>query len=159
MMQLARVLRLDDSDTQVYHRAAAPGEWCVSGGFEFSNWEQADLTGKARQEFANGWLGLESFGRATLVSVARITPAELATLEQALAAHFVAYYGAPSLDAALPVAREELGHMRELCEGLDEGALIAVSRELTEAGLREAFRVIDGPAAELGQVAPHESPE
>ncbi len=157
-MRLARALHLDDSDAQVFHRSAAAGEWAVSGGFEFSNWEEADLTGKARQEFANGWLGLTSFGRVTLVTVARITPEEMAALEQALAAHFVSHYGAPSVEAALPVAREELSHMAELCAGLDEGSLLAVSRELTEAGLREAFRVLDSPDASLAQIAPHQPP-
>ena len=158
-MKLARALHLDQSDAQVFHRAAAAGEWAISGGFEFSNWEEADLTGKARQAFANGWLGLGSFGRVSLVAVARITQAEMEALEQALAAHFVALYGAPSVEAALPVAREELAHMAELCSGLDEGTLLGVSRELTGAGLREAFRVLDAPEATLAQIAPHLPPE
>ena len=41
----------------------------VSGAFAFSNLAEGDLTGKLRQEFANGWLGLESFGRATFIAV------------------------------------------------------------------------------------------
>ncbi len=157
-MRLARALHLDESDAQVFHRVAASGEWVVAGGFEFSNWEEADLTGKARQEFANGWLGLDSFGRVTLVAVARITEAEMAALEQALAAHFVAMYGAPDMAAALPVAREELAHMAELCAGLDEGTLLALSRELSDAGLRESFRVLESGAADLAQIMPHQPP-
>lgn len=157
-MKLARALQLDESDARVFHRVAAAGEWVVAGGFEFSNWEEADLTGKARQEFANGWLGLESFGRVSLVAVARITEAEMAALEQALAAHFVALYGAPDIEAALPVAREELAHMAELCAGLDEGTLLALSRELGDAGLRESFRVLKTEAAGLTQIAPHLPP-
>ncbi|HHB80566.1 MAG TPA: hypothetical protein ENK83_02290 [Aliiroseovarius sp.] len=158
-MRLARALHLDQSDSQVFHRSAGAGEWAISGGFEFSNWEESDLVGKARQEFANGWLGLESFGRVSLVAVARITDEEMAALEQALAAHFVSHYGAPSEAAALPVAREELAHMAELCAGLEEGTLLAVARERTEAGLREAFRVLDAPDATLSQIAPHEPPQ
>ena len=156
-MRLARALHLDDSDSLVFHRTAAAGEWAISGGFEFSNWSEADLTGKARQEFANGWLGLESFGRVTLVAVARITEGELAGLENALARHFVALYGAPDIGAALPVAREELAHMQELCAGLDEGTLLAVSRELSEAGLRESYRLLESPAAGLEMIARHGS--
>jgi len=157
-MKLARTLQLDESDAQVFHRTAAAGEWAVAGGFEFSNWTEADLTGKARQEFANGWLGLESFGRATLVAVARITPAERAALEETLAAHFVTFYGAPSPEVALPVAREEIAHMAELCDGLDEGTMLAVSRELTDAGLRERFQVLESAPADLGQIMPHQPP-
>ncbi len=157
-MRLARALHLDESDTLVFHRTANAGEWAVPGGFEFSNWEESDLTGKARQEFANGWLGLDSFGRVTLVAVARITQPELAALETALAGHFVSHYGAPDTEAALPVAREELAHMAELCAGLEEGTLLAVSRELTDGGLREAFRVLETPGADLAQIAPHQPP-
>ena len=33
-MKLLRTIRLDPSDTFVYARAAAPGEWAVPGAFE-----------------------------------------------------------------------------------------------------------------------------
>ncbi|MGB0957747.1 MAG: DUF6505 family protein, partial [Litorivicinus sp.] len=33
---------------------ARTGEWCISGGFEFSNWSEADLTGKAVLDFGCG---------------------------------------------------------------------------------------------------------
>ena len=55
-MQLARAIHFDESDLNVFHCPARTGEWCLSGGFEFSNWSEGDLTGKARQAFANGWL-------------------------------------------------------------------------------------------------------
>ena len=88
-MRLARTLRFDESDERVFGTAAEPGEWAISGAFAFSNWSEADLSGKARQEFANGWLGLESFGRATFVAVAAIEEAEYAALIDRLAAHFI----------------------------------------------------------------------
>ena len=53
-MNLARAIHFDESDLNVFHAPARTGEWCISGGFEFSNWTEADLTGKARQAFANG---------------------------------------------------------------------------------------------------------
>ena len=62
-MKLARAIHFDESDQRVFHSPARTGEWCIAGGFEFSNWTDADLTGKARQAFSNGWLGLETFGR------------------------------------------------------------------------------------------------
>ena len=49
---LARAIHFDESDRNVFHAPARTGEWCVSGGFEFSNWSEGDLTGKARQAFA-----------------------------------------------------------------------------------------------------------
>ncbi|WP_136441734.1 DUF6505 family protein [Pacificoceanicola onchidii] len=154
---LARAIHFDESDTRVYGVPARTGEWCISGGFEFSDWGEGDLTGKARQAFANGWLGLESFGRATFVAVTQIEPAELEAMEQALAAHFVSYYGAPSIDAALPVAREEIAQMASLCADHDPNTLLTVARELSDAGVREAYRVIESQGADLAQVAVHGS--
>lgn len=154
-MKLARVVHLDESDRMVFFNPAQTGEWAISGGFEFSNWSEGDLTGKARQAFANGWLGIGSFGRATLVAVAQIDRAEYAALEQALAQHFVTIYGAPSLEAALPVATEEIGHMADLCAEHDANTLLNVQRDLTDAGVREVYRAVQGADAILDQVAMH----
>ena len=57
-MKLARAIHFDESDTRVYSNSARTGEWCIPGGFEFSNWSEADLDGKAKQAFSNGWFGL-----------------------------------------------------------------------------------------------------
>ena len=156
-MKLARAIHFDESDMNVFHSPARTGEWCISGGFEFSNWSEADLTGKARQAFANGWLGVETFGRVTFVAVTQVEPAEIEALAQALAAHFVDVYGAPSVEAALGVAREEIAQMTELCEDHDPNTLLTVSRELTEAGVREAYRTIEAQAAGIEQFAIHGS--
>ncbi|MEL7261619.1 MAG: DUF6505 family protein, partial [Pseudomonadota bacterium] len=51
-MKLARAIHFDESDMNVFASPARTGEWCISGGFEFSNWGEGDLTGKARQAFA-----------------------------------------------------------------------------------------------------------
>ena len=106
-MMLARAIHFDESDRNVFHKPARTGEWCIAGGFEFSNWSQADLTGKARQAFSNGWLGVETFGRVSSVAVTQIEHDERAALAQALAQHFVDEHGAPSLAAARPVARQK----------------------------------------------------
>lgn len=155
MLKLARTIHFDESDGNIFARPADSGEWAVSGGFEFSNWTEGELTGKARQAFANGWLSLESFGRATLVAVAKIEEAELAALTEALAAHFVTVYGAPSVEAALPAARDELAYMQELCADHDPNTLLVVQRELTGAGVKESFRAITPAEAELDIVAVH----
>lgn len=154
-MKLARAIHLDDSDRNVYFSPARTGEWCLSGGFEFSDWTEADLVGKARQAFANGWLGLETFGRVTFVAVTPIGEAEFQDLAGRLARHFVDLYGAPSVDAARGVAEEELRYMAELCEEHPENTLVAVQRDLAEDGVRESFRTIAVPEAELDMVAVH----
>jgi len=155
MQKLARTIHFDDSDRNVFARPAESGEWAISGGFEFSNWTEGDLTGKARQAFANGWLSVEGFGRSTLVAVAQIEAAELDALTHRLAEHFVTLYGAPDMAAALPVAREEIAYMQELCAEHDPNVLLVVQRELTEAGVRESFRAITPAEAELEIVAVH----
>lgn len=158
-MKLARAIHFDESDMNVYHSAARTGEWCISGGFEFSNWSEADLTGKSRQAFSNGWLGSETFGRVTFVAVTQIEPAEMEVLAVELARHFVEMYGAPSVQAALPVAKEELQQMADLCEEQDPNTVLTVARDLTEAGVRETFRTIEQREAGLEQFAIHGSPE
>ena len=156
-MKLARAIHFDESDQRVFHSPARTGEWCVSGGFEFSNWTQADLSGKARQAFSNGWLGIETFGRATFVAVTQVEEAEIASFTDVLAQHFVTYYGAPTVEAAHGVARQELEHMIELCEDQEPNTLLTVLRELTTAGVKESFRSIEPSAADIDQFAVHGS--
>ena len=158
-MMLARAIHFDDSDRNVFHSPARTGEWCISGGFEFSNWTQADLSGKARQAFTNGWLGVETFGRVTFVAVTQIEDTEFGVLRTALAAHFVQMYGAPSIEAAAEVAEDELRHMADLCDGQAPNTLLTVARELTDAGVRESFRIIESQDAGLDQFAIHGSLE
>ncbi len=156
-MKLARAIHFDDSDTRVFHNPARTGEWCISGGFEFSNWTEGDLTGKARQAFSNGWMGCETFGRVSFVAVTQIEPVERDGLADGLAQHFVDIYGAPSVDAARSVALEELSQMMELCEDHAPNTLLTVARELTEAGVRESYRMIEAQDAGLEQFAIHGS--
>jgi hypothetical protein len=156
-MKLARAIHFDESDMRVYHSPARTGEWCLSGGFEFSNWGEGDLVGKARQAFSNGWLGTETFGRVTFVAVTQITPDEAEAVTQALARHFVAVYGAPDEGAALPVARDEVAQMIDMCADHPPNTLLTVMRELTGAGVRESYSAIAPQGAELDLVAVHGS--
>lgn len=157
MAHLARVIRLDESDERVFETPAEMGEWAISGAFEFSNFSDADLVGKARQAFANGWLGLETFGRASVVAVMPVTEAELDDLAQRLARHFVERYGAPGEAAAEPVAREELRHATDLCDEHPPNTLILVERTLEDVGVRERFRAVAPQAASLDSFAVHGS--
>ena len=157
-VNLARAIHFDESDMRVFYSPARTGEWCISGGFEFSDWGEGDLVGKARQAFANGWLGVETFGRVTFVAVTRIEEAEIEALARRLAEHFVEIYGAPSVEAALGVAREEMAQMAELCADHAPNTLLTVARELTEAGVKESYRVIEAEDAGLEQFAIHGDP-
>ena len=156
-MKLARTIRLDESDDNVFDHPANAGEWAISGGFEFSNWSEENLNGKPRQAFSNGWLSLESFGRATFVAITSITKSEYERLIQQLAAHFVEHYGAPDMDAALPVAKEELDHMQSMCEDHDDNTLLMVSRTLNDSGVHESFRFNHPQSASLDAFAVHGS--
>ena len=158
-MKLARAIHFDESDMLVFQQSARTGEWAISGGFEFSNWGEADLTGKARQAFANGWLGVETWGRVTFVAATKIEPAEFDVLVDALAQHFVSIYGAPSLEQARGVALEELNHMADLCNGQNANTLLSVARELTDTGVNETYRIIESPEAGLDQFAIHVTDE
>lgn len=156
-MNLARAIHFDDSDQRIFHTPARTGEWCISGGFEFSDWTEGDLTGKARQAFSNGWFGLETGGRVTFVAVTQIEPSERDTLTDLLAQHFVTYYGAPDAASARPVATEEVQQMVDLCADHDPNTLLTVARELTPAGVRETYRTIRPQDAGIDQFAIHGS--
>ncbi|MDF0750055.1 DUF6505 family protein [Marinobacter sp. 71-i] len=156
-MKLARTLRLDISDDNVFDVPAPSGEWAISGGFEFSNWTEADLKGKARQAFSNGWYSIESGGRASFVGVCDITEAELEQLRKTLAQTFVNRYGAPDVDTAYPVACEEIDQMRSMCEDFEDNTLLMVSRTLTGLGVEETYRSREPQEASLEAFAVHGS--
>lgn len=156
-MKLARAIHFDESDTRVFHSPARTGEWCLSGGFEFSNWSDGDLVGKAKQAFTNGWMGLETFGRTTFVAVAQIEPFEREALARSLAQHFVSIYGAPSVEAAMGTALDEIDQMIELCEDHAPNTLLTITRELTPAGVKESYGMIEPQDAGIDQFAVHGS--
>lgn len=154
-MNFARVIRLDTSDEEVFDSPAASGEWAIPGSFAFSNWTEGDITGEGGQAFKHGWLGLESFGRASVVAVTSITETERQSITEALAKHFIQAWGAPDIDAAWPVAEEEITHMISLCEDQAENTLIVMERTLTEAGVKDRFRLVPPQGAKLETFAVH----
>lgn len=143
-MRFPRTIRLDGSDQHVFELAAEPGELAVSGAFAFAHLEEDAVTGKRKQAFANGFLGLAGFGRSTLAAVAEITDEEFEEAVNALAGHFVAHYGAPNLAAALPVARDEAAFAAGLCDH-PPNTLLTVSRSFGEDGIVERFGTLEPP--------------
>ena len=130
-MNLARTIRFDASDLNIFPVAAEEGEWAVTGSFTFQHLREDQITGKVRQAFANGFLGVESFGYSTFVAVASASPEARAALRDQLIRRFV--------------ADEEIGFMIDLCSGHKPGTLLVVQREWAEDGIRESFRHMPKP--------------
>lgn len=140
--RLPRTIRLDASDAVVFARAAAPGEWAVPGTFLYWGRAEGSLGRKEAIAFRSGFLGVESFGHSTLVTVQPATPAERAAAVEALAAALVAHLGAPSLAAARPAAEEEIALSESLCAGHAENTLVALHRRFDAGTIREQFRTL-----------------
>lgn len=138
-MKLLRTIRLDPSDTFVFARAAEPGEWAVSGTFMFGDDDPATLDGKTRAAFRSGFLGLQSLGWSTLVQVVEASEDDHLIAIETLAKQLLAHFGAPSVDAAMRAAEEEMAFAASLCDRPPD-TLIAVHRSFEDGAIREAFR-------------------
>ncbi|MBL8672185.1 MAG: hypothetical protein JNK11_16110 [Alphaproteobacteria bacterium] len=141
-MRLLKTIRMDRTDEAVFERAAAPGEIAVSGAFLFADMPPAAVRGKVRQAFANGFLGVESFGWSTFAVVATLDDGELDALVAWLAGEFLAKLGAPGPEAARAAAIGELQHAAALAKDHPVNTLLAVERSWGEDGILERFRVI-----------------
>lgn len=156
-MKLLRTIRFDESDTRVFPVAAAPGEWAVPGTFAFADADPEQLDRRERQAFANGFLGLGSFGWSTLVTVATVAPADYTAAVEQLARHLVEAYGAPGMGEAEAAAREEIDYAVSLCEH-PVNTLLSLSRFLEGDAIREQFRVVappgEKPHARIWEITP-----
>ena len=146
-MKFLRTLRLDDSDISVFPKAAEPGEFAVPGTFSFSG---AEEDRKERLAFKSGWLGLESFGRSTLVQIVDVSEEVIDDAVGILADHFMVVFGAPDRETALEAARAEVGDAAALCDQV-AGTLLAIEREIVDDGISERIRIVKQP--EKGQQA------
>jgi hypothetical protein len=159
-MKFPRTIRMDVSDVNVFPLAAEAGEWAVTGTFAFADSDPAAMSGKERLAFRNGWLGTESFGRATFVQVAVIPDEQFEEVVRRLAAHLHERYGAPDMLAAVEAARGEARYAAELSNH-PAGTLLAIEREFTEQGVAERIRVIpkrdEGSHARIWSVERDES--
>jgi hypothetical protein len=140
-MKLLRTIRLDPSDTFVFERAAEPGEWAVSGAFMFWPDDPVQLEGKARTAFRNGFLGVDSFGRSTLVQIVDAGPESRTSLIDLLAQRLIERCGAPDMYTARLAAEDEVGFAQSLCSQ-PRDTLIAVHRSFDDGGIREQFRTL-----------------
>ncbi|MDZ7840715.1 MAG: DUF6505 family protein [Gammaproteobacteria bacterium] len=137
--KMLRCARLDDSDEEVFEKAADAGEWAIPGSFTFLDDDETSLTGKRLQAFNAGFLGLDSFGWCTIVSVATASEEQIQEAVNQLSQHLLDHYGAPDRAAARQAARSELAYAESLCEH-EIGTLVALERELTDDGIEERFK-------------------
>jgi len=143
-MKFLRTIRFDPSDTHVFEHAAEEGEWAISGGFWFGGISQADLKGKRKQAFSNGFLSLESFGFSTFTSVTRITEEERGDISERLSNKLLSDFGAPSIEAARAAAQEEIDYVSEMCAKIQTNAVFGLKRKLDEKNeIRESFTLIE----------------
>ncbi len=154
MQKLLRAIRLDASDTYVFERAAAAGEWVVSGAFMFWDQDPSKLEGRSKQAFRAGFLGLGSFGWSTLAVVVEAGDDERAAARESLAAYLMAEQGAPTLEAARAAADEELAFAASLAEHSVQ-TLVAVHRSVTAGGeISEQFRTFHAADAKQATAMP-----
>lgn len=148
-VKLLRTISFDQSDRAVYDLAAADGEWAVSGAFAFADSDLSAIKGKPRQAFANGFLGLNSFGRSTFAVVCEATADDRNEAAYRLARHFVERYGAPDVETALPVADSEIDFAAGLADGQPINTVLTVRRIAgADGGIKEEFRTIRPPSGE-----------
>jgi hypothetical protein len=141
--RLPRTIRLDPSDKHVFACAAEPGEWAVPGTFLFWGRPAESLSRKEAIAFRSGFLGIDSFGHSTLVTVQDARPEERAHMVDTLARQLVAHLGAPSIDIARPAAEQEVALAESLCADHAIGTLVALHRKRGDDGdIREQFRTL-----------------
>ena len=140
-LKLLHTLRLDGSDDVVFERAAVDGEVAVPGTFQFWADDVAALQGKRRQAFRSGFLGLGSFGFATLAVVRTVTPAHRAAAVEALADHLLAAWGAPEPAAARGGAEVEVAFSERLAAQADD-TVVALARRFEDGEIRERYRTL-----------------
>lgn len=149
-MKFLRTIRFDPSDANVFEHAAESGEWAISGCFAFAHLNPDEVAGKTRQAFANGFLGLNSFGRSTFASVSAMDTQERDAGLNALCAHFVERYGAPDQAAALGPAEQEFAFIADLVAEQPVNTVFALRRVFDDSGeIREEFRIVTPPTGEL----------
>ncbi len=143
-MKLAKIIHLDVSDQNIFPIPAEPGEWAITGTFGFVDADAHGFVGKQKIAFKSGWMGLNSFGRSTLVQVANLTAADHEQCIRRLASHLFSTYGAPDMLAAIEAAKLEINDMASLCEHAP-GTLLAIGREAQPEGIAEQVRIVKPP--------------
>ena len=144
MPKLLRAVRLDDSDDHVFraHGAAKDGEPVVTGGFavcEFETAPRCDPPCHCQASF----IAIGSAARCSIAEVREVSDDEMQAEIEAFAWHLVRGWNAPSWEAALAVAEEEVRHTAEVCETLAPEVWITVKRARRDGAIDEQYAVYD----------------
>ena len=139
-MKFAKTIRFDKSDLNIFPLASEEGELAVVGTFNFYNLKQQDFNGKIKQAFSNGFMGCNTFGYSTFVSLVNISKEELQQLKTNLGKFLIDNFGAPSQEMAEEAANEEINFMLDLCKNHEIGSLLSLSRTWEIDGIKEKFR-------------------
>ena len=146
MPHFARTIRFDDSDARVFPLGAGADEWAVSGAVIFAGATKAQIAGKQKQAFANGFLSTESAGWSTFVAIADASDDDILAMTANLAKAFLSEFGAPDAEAARSAAESEVADMRALCADVPVNTLFAIAREFGDDGeIHEAVRTVSAP--------------
>lgn len=135
MPKLLRAVRLDDSDEHVFRAcgAAQDGEWVTTAGFAV----QDDLS-------ADSFMAVASRARCTIAEVVEVSEADVHAQAEAFAWTLMKAWNAPSWDAALALAAEEVRHTVDVCETLSPGLWITTRRTRRDDGaLEEQYSAYD----------------
>lgn len=154
MARFLRAIRFDVSDSHVFPRAAEQDEWAIPGSFLYMprpGFDAALLEKKERQAFVSGFFGLSSFGFSTLVSIGEASEQEIEACVVDLTRFLVEHFGAPSREAAIGLAREEVAYARALADETALNTLLAIKRDIGDDGaIKEQFHIVNPPGE-----APH----
>ena len=149
-LRLLRILRLDDSDLEIYLPAARAGELAVPGTFmyTFADVPPEELGGSSAEAFHRGFLGVDTLGSGTLVTVAEATQADRDHVLERLTAIFIQRFGAPDHPAALAQAEEELAFVDRLCNK-PVNTILSLERAIGEDGdVEEQFQAHEQQAGQ-----------
>ena len=140
VVKLLRTIRLDPSDTFVFERAAAPGEWAVSGAFAFWNEDVGALRARRARRFAAGFLACNrSAGRRWCRSWKR--PRKIVRRSSARwRSNWWSDLARRTCDGAARPKRKS--RLRSRCAISRPDTLIAVHRTFEDGETREAFRTL-----------------
>lgn len=146
-MRLLRAIRVDATDERVFPVAAADGEWLVTGSSLWAGVDPDRLDRKMRLAFAQGFLGIESFGFASFATAAPIDPDAARALEARLAERLLERAGAPDPATAATAAAELLADSAALARDLPKGSLLAIERRIDpeSGGVAERIRKLEAP--------------
>lgn len=141
-MKFPRIIRPEAGGRRPLVPTARPGEWAVTGAFRFAHRDPGTLRPSELDTFKHGWLGLETFGGARLVEIAKISPADYEEMTRRLAAYYVAEFGVADVNEAMAAAAEEMVFAASQCDH-PLRTVLALKREFNEQGLIETTHPAD----------------